>query len=321
MWLSLDLRPDDQDGCIIALRARGGIGIGRARAPFRYRCRSRHRKGMKHVAFKSEERQKGNGPAPEERRAPEGPGKRPIAHKLLLRALRVLSTIMAMAGWRLEHLNAVWVTGSVASVLLAHVLVNRADERLTIPYFLFTLAFYYGGNAAVLRSNLPARAISLLGEERAFKAYETLAGLMFLNQGLGVGCMSALHAPVIERAIPAPLVLAAGIMFFVVGLSAKLWATLEVGVDVYYFRDMFLGRPLAPPVVHGPYRFLRNPMYSVGQIQGYGYALLYGSLPGVAAAGAGHLLIYAFYLFAERPFVRRNYGARRALPGNPRLSA
>ncbi len=226
---------------------------------------------------------------------------------VLRTALRLGSTLFAMAGWRLEHLNAVWVAGSVASVSLAHVLIRRAEWRLTLPYLLFTLVFYYGGNAAILRSDLPARAIARLGEKRAFRAYETLAGLMFLNQGLGVGCMAALHIPRWEQALPAPLVLAAGLTLFVAGLVVKLWATLTVGVDAYYFRDMFLSRPLAPACGGGPYRFLRNPMYSVGQLQGYGYALLYGSFPGVAAAAAGHLLIYAFYLAAERPFVRSTY--------------
>ena len=57
----------------------------------------------------------------------------------------------------------------------------------------------------------------------------------------------------------------------------------------------------------GPYRFLRNPMYSVGQLQGYGYALLYGSLPGFFAPAAGHRLIYAFYIVAEHPFARSSY--------------
>lgn len=262
--------------------------------------------GMKDMEFRSG--------TPKKERGPGTDG-------FLYGALRALSAVFAMAGWRPEHLNAVWVAGSVASVYLAHVLVGLADVRFTIPYFLFTLAFYYGGNAAVLRSNLPARAIARLGEEGAFKAYETLAGLMFLNQGLGVGCMAALHAPEIEMAVPAPLVLAAGILLFAMGLLVKLWATLTVGVDVYYFRDMFLGRPLAPAADRGPYRFLRNPMYSVGQLQGYGYALLFGSFPGIVAAGAGHLLIYAFYMFAERPFVRRIYGTRQAYSENPRLSA
>ena len=242
-------------------------------------------------------------PAADERRGRPTPRWRAV----LRAAARVVSTVFAMAGWRLEHLNAVWVAGSVASVFLAHVLIDSADWRLILPYFFFTLIFYYGGNAVILRSNIPNRAIARFGERRAFRAYETLAGLMFLNQGLGVGCMAALHVPRLEEVVPVPLVLAAGAALFAVGLVVKLWATLTVGVDVYFFRDMFLGRPLPTACDGGPYRFLHNPMYSVGQLQGYGYALLYGSLPGVVAAGAGHLLIYVFYVVAERPFVRRNY--------------
>ena len=83
--------------------------------------------------------------------------------------MRLASTIIAMAGWRLEHLNAVWVTGSVASVFLAHVLINRADWRLTLPYFLFTLVFYYGGNAVILRSDLPGRAIARREAKRCLR--------------------------------------------------------------------------------------------------------------------------------------------------------
>ena len=231
----------------------------------------------------------------------------------LRKLARLVSTVFAMAGWRLEHLNAVWVGGGLASVFLAHSLIARAEWRLTLPYFLFTLVFYYGGNAAILRAEVPARMVARLGEERAFRVYETVTGLMFLNQGLGVGCMAALHIPRLEQAVPAPLFLAAGGALLVSGLAVKAWATLTVGVDAYFFRDMFLGRPLAPVCNDGPYRFLRNPMYSVGQLQGYGYALLYGSLPGLLAAGAGHLLIYAFYLVAERPFVRSTYILPRAV--------
>ncbi len=242
---------------------------------------------------------------------PEGAARpsRPARHGpgALRKVVRLVSTVFAMAGWRLEHLNIVWAAGSVASVALAHVLITRADWRLTLPYLLFTLVFYYGGNALILTSSLPARAVQRLGEQRAFRAYETVAGLMFLNQGLGVGCMAALHLPSLERAVPVHLVLAAGLVLFAAGLTVKLWATLTVGVDAYYFRDMFLGRPLAPACGGGPYRFLSNPMYSVGQLQGYGYALLYGSFPGLAAAATGHLLIYAFYFFAERPFVHSVY--------------
>ncbi len=263
---------------------------------------------MRDSLSRGEEHDRQNAPAGADRRGPTIPPRRGVFRK----AARVVSTVFAMAGWRLEHLNAVWIAGSVASVLLAHVLIASADWRLILPYFFFTLIFYYGGNAVILRSNIPTRAIARLGEERAFRAYETVAGLMFLNQGLGVGCMAALHIPGWERAVPEPLVLAAGVALFAVGLAVKLWATLTVGVDVYYFRDMFLGRPLTAACDSGPYRFLHNPMYSVGQLQGYGYALLDGSIPGVIAAASGHLLIYAFYAVAERPFVRSNYTESRS---------
>jgi Phospholipid methyltransferase len=77
--------------------------------------------------------------------------------------------------------------------------------------------------------------------------------------------------------------------------------------EAYRACDTHLGHPLARACIGGPYHFLRNPMYSVGQLQRYGPALLYGSLPGFVAAAAGHLLIYAFYVVAERPLVRSKY--------------
>lgn len=235
----------------------------------------------------------------------------------LARAKRLVLTLLAMMGWRIEHLNLAWLAGGLASLALAQGLMKLADERLIVAYFLATLVFYYGGNWILLVSRFPARTIARLGEERAFRLYETILGLMFLNQGLGVGAMATLHWPRYEGLTPAPVLLAAGIALFAVGALVKLWATLTVGVDAYYFRDMFLGRPLAPESVGGPYRFIRNPMYSVGQLQGYGYALLYASLPGVLAAAAGQALIYVFFFAAERPFLKRVYGEPIVQPRTP----
>ena len=228
-------------------------------------------------------------------------------------AVRVASTFCAMAGWRLDHLNRVWVVGGLASIGVAHVLISRADWRFTLPYFVLTLVAYYGGNAVILCSRIPARAVARWGEEGAFRRYETVAGLMFLNQGLGVGCLSALHLPRWEGTVPVPVLFGLGVALFGAGVIVKLWATLTVGVDIYFFRDMFLRRALAPASFDGPYRFLRNPMYSLGQLQGYGYALMYLSFPGVLAAAAGQILVYVFYYAAERPFVRRVYRVREPM--------
>jgi protein-S-isoprenylcysteine O-methyltransferase Ste14 len=264
----------------------------------------------------------GPAPGPVSVDTPSQPRPHPSGGLRIARRLaQWVSTIFAMAGWRLEHLTPVWCGGGFASLLLAHVLIAHADPRRTVPYFLATLVFYYGGNAMILLSSAPARTIARLGEARAFRRYEALAGLMFLNQGLGVGAMSALHLTRWEQLAPSWVWLALGVGLFAGGLVVKLWATLTAGVDIYFFRDMFVRRALVTGELGGPYRFLRNPMYSVGQLQGYGYALLCGSAPGLIAAAIGHVLIYVFYLGVERPFVRRTYPPRsrpHAGPASPR---
>src|SRR5205823_10694441 len=74
------------------------------------------------------------------------------------------------------------------------------------------------------------------------------------------------------------------------------------------------------PTIAGPYRWLRNPMYTVGYLQTYGLALLVASLPGLVAAVFSQGAIVAFYRLVERPHYQRLYGgvaattARRLRP-------
>jgi protein-S-isoprenylcysteine O-methyltransferase Ste14 len=222
---------------------------------------------------------------------------------------RLLLTFLAMTGWRLEHLTPLWAAGGVASLALARVLMVRNDWRLTIPYFALTLAFYYGGNSLILASRAPERAVRRLGERRAWRAYESLLGLMFLNQGLGVGAMTALSLPGLGFLHPLPWLRGIGGLLLLAGISVKLWATWLVGVDTFYFKDLFLRRAGEELVKRGPYRMLSNPMYGVGQLQGYGYALVALSPLGLLASGIGQLLTYAVFFAVERPFLRTAYAS------------
>jgi protein-S-isoprenylcysteine O-methyltransferase Ste14 len=212
-----------------------------------------------------------------------------------------------MIGWRLEHLTPAWVVGGAVSLVAAHALIARGDWRLTVPYFVLTLLVYYGGNSLILAGGLSRWAVRRFGERRAWRGYESLLGVMFLNQGLGVGCMTALSFPGLGFLNGAPWLREVGALLFIVGVVVKWWATWLVGSDAFYYRDLFLRRPAADFVRRGPYRLLRNPMYGVGQLQGYGYALVASSPLGLLAAGIGQLLIYAFFFAVERPFVRSAY--------------
>jgi protein-S-isoprenylcysteine O-methyltransferase Ste14 len=210
------------------------------------------------------------------------------------------------AGRKLDGLDVAWVVGGVLSLGVGERLMARNSVPVALAYYSFTLFLYYGVNTAVLTSTLPARLIARHGEDRAYRMYETVLALMFINQGLGVGCMTALSlGPSWVLPISPGLACVVGGCFFACGLVIKVWATVLVGVDVYYYRDMFLGRPVSEFVCRGPYRVFQNPMYGVGQLHAYGYAILARSLTGLVCAMICHSLIYVFYITAERPFIRR----------------
>jgi protein-S-isoprenylcysteine O-methyltransferase Ste14 len=214
----------------------------------------------------------------------------------------------ALLGWRLQNVSAAWVVGGVASLALGQSLITLNDVSWSIAFYMFSLVFYYGGNALILGSNLPARMIARLGEDRAYRIYEMVLAIMFITQGLGVGCMSALEVGD-SLVLPIPEAVAYGVggIMFAIGLVVKVWSTMVVGTDIYYYRDMFLGRPVSEFVEHGPYKVFSNPMYGIGQIHGYGYAIISRSLGGLIAIALCHAMIYVFYYSVEHSFVKRVY--------------
>src|SRR6266550_3700702 len=91
-------------------------------------------------------------------------------------------------------------------------------------------------------------------------------------------------------AIEAPQV--AGMFIGVVGAAVALWC-------IFTFVSLGKGTPLPldPPrrlVIHGPYRFVRNPMYLGAALALASAALFYESLPLLAYAG---LFLLATHLF------------------------
>lgn len=194
----------------------------------------------------------------------------------------------------------------------------RNDPALSVSYCTLAILVCYGGNGAILGTELRRRWIERSGVEVAWRRYEMLMGHLFLHQGLGVGAVAAwrpsslggLELPSLDW--PAH---ALGAVLFFIGFSTKWWATELVGLDVYYYRDLFERRATGVLVHTGPYRWLTNPMYGVGHVHSYGYALLRGSWPALIAAAACQAAVYCLYFLVERPFVRQTYGA--ALPGPP----
>jgi hypothetical protein len=182
-------------------------------------------------------------------------------------------------------------------------------RKLALAYAAAVWILYYGVVLSMtLGGFLRRKMVRRLGEERAYAWFEVMLGVALLNQCLCQAALIRAYPTSLSLAIPAPLLQLLSLLMVLMGFSWKIWAACLTGLDIYYCRDMFLGRAIrgmeeGPLVVTGPYKVSDNPMYGIGNLQGYGSALGCGSLHGLILAAFFQASIYGFYFLFERPFV------------------
>ena len=180
---------------------------------------------------------------------------------------------------------------------------------IAIPFFLVSSVAYLGFLYTVLRRDgLRHWFIRKFGEEKGFTRYQGILGFLFFMNGASISFLACAYQELHD--IPEPIegvFRVAGVIFIIVGFGIKIWATKVVSVDIYYWRDMFLGRKIKDFVVAGPYKYVSNPMYGLGHLQTYGIAIFYMSHIGLLAAVANQLLVFSFYFLEEKKFINRVY--------------
>ncbi|MBV8882182.1 MAG: phosphatidylethanolamine N-methyltransferase family protein [Planctomycetaceae bacterium] len=97
----------------------------------------------------------------------------------------------------------------------------------------------------------------------------------------------------------------AGAVLIVAGVVTKAWAVRCLGFDSYTWHDFFVPKERFVPCKSGPYRFLADPMYTVGYLHTYGIALACGSWYGLAGAIFAHASIMIVNELVEKPHFRR----------------
>jgi len=96
-----------------------------------------------------------------------------------------------------------------------------------------------------------------------------------------------------------------GVMLVLVGVGTKVWAAATLGDRAYYWYNFFTPVVAVAQASTGPYRYLKNPMYTVGYLQTYGCALITGSLAGLIASLCDQVAILVFHWRVESAHFER----------------
>jgi protein-S-isoprenylcysteine O-methyltransferase Ste14 len=173
---------------------------------------------------------------------------------------------------------------------------------VTIAYHLASrLAYVLWVGITLTRQRHHQTITGAMGVDAGFAWFRRRASLLMANDAASFVLLCVATRQYLPVGVPRALSWVAGGVLIIAGIGTKAWAARTLGRDAYYWHNFFgpekptaLGSP-------GPYRYLDNPMYTVGYLQAYGLALAVGSLPGVAAALFDQVAILAFHRLVEHP--------------------
>lgn len=204
--------------------------------------------------------------------------------------------------WRVFVLLNV-LAGFVASYVIHPQLTTSAALGIAVVLFVARQSF-------LLLSFTPRGVAYWLkrwyGVRRGAEAYEGLTALFFYYRSYSFSLMVQKTAFLNLSGLEPyrPYLEGLGCVLIGIGLLVNTWSFLCIGRPAYYYLDMFYGDFLQPFTNQGPYQFLKNPMYSLGQLPSYGLSLVYGSYWGLLFSVANQVCCYVFYRVAELPHIQ-----------------
>ena len=142
------------------------------------------------------------------------------------------------------------------------------------------------------------------GPEAAFRRFRRVAAIVMANDAVSLAVLCLVSANTLHLGVPRGLTLVVGAVLALVGVAMKIWAAATLG-DGYYWRNFFTPTDRVVPKAAGPYRWLKNPMYTVGYLPVYGLALATSSAFGLVAALFDQVAILTFYHLVEKPHFER----------------
>jgi hypothetical protein len=228
----------------------------------------------------------------------------PRAWRVLLESLHTALGMSGLSVTRARPLRTLVSLALIAAGTAWLALSDVISARLAILGFILSFALRHGFLFASLGpAGVAPWLKARLGSERAFALHESLLTALVFAQRLSF--VGLLYATARTPSGPLGLMLVSlGALLLLVGIGVSIWATKVVGLDTYSYRDLFMGPRYMSVELTGPYAFLGNPIYGVGQLAAYGAALVALSPIGLVAAALHQVTLYIFNDAIEQPRLR-----------------
>ncbi len=163
------------------------------------------------------------------------------------------------------------------------------------------LAYVVGIGVALTRQRHEQIFTRRHGVEAGFRRFRRIAAFLLNNDAVSFVILCLVTRNFQSSTLNIPIRIALGVLLVLLGIGIKYWAALRLGRGAYYWENFFIPRPIVVLDAPGPYRYLKNPMYTLGYLHAYGFALIWGSWLGLAAAAFDQIAILVFHLRVEKP--------------------
>lgn len=228
---------------------------------------------------------------------------------LITNVYHFLILLISMAGFVPKNATLSRMITMVSSLIFALYVVNYQpyNTKLSVSYFLISEVLYLSFLVIVLSKNgLRHWFVEKWGNE-GYLIYEAILGFLFFHNAISIGYIASSSPETLFLFIHKDFLSVFVLIVFVSGYTVKLLAAKAVTIEIYYLKDMFLGKKISEFIVSGPYKYFSNPMYGIGQLPAYATAVWYGSIYGLIAAFLNQILIFSFYYLVEKKFIKRVY--------------
>lgn len=226
---------------------------------------------------------------------------------------KFLLILLGMGGILIDKISYARII-LLAAIIINYFLYTQIDKYfnsftsilLFVTIFLIRYIFLFSsftkdGIANILKKRF--------GEGEGYEIYQSLTALMFFNGAMSFALMINKSGGEMFMSLNfiKPFLFYIGAIIMVIGFTVNTWSAMLIGLDIYYYKDLFLGRPVGTFTKKGPYLLLANPMYSLGQWNGYGTALIFGSVAGLLGIFMNQVMMYIFYFTIERPHIHKHF--------------